>query len=61
MFIKNRGDIYLLKLLLAHSNIKTTKRYINLLPIDLKEDICRFNPLDALSKKNARMTIGGRR
>jgi integrase/recombinase XerD len=60
MFIKNKGDIYRLKVILGHSNIKTTERYINLLPIDLKEDICKFNPLDVLNKKNARLNLGGK-
>lgn len=62
MFIVNKGDIYRLKVILGHSNIKTTERYINLLPLDFKEDICDYNPLDVLSKKNNRMTIkrGGR-
>lgn len=57
MFIKNGGDIYRLKAVLGHSNIKTTERYINLLPLDLKDDIQQFNPLDILSKKNTRISI----
>lgn len=48
MFIKNGGDIYRLKLLLNHSTIKTTERYINLLPLDFKEDLLKYNPLDNL-------------
>lgn len=48
MFIKNGGDIYRLKLLLNHSTIKTTERYINLLPLDFKEDLLQYNPLDNL-------------
>ncbi|KEI89302.1 integrase [Clostridium botulinum B2 433] len=63
LFIKNGGDLYRLKSILCHSNIKTTERYVNLLPLDLSEDIQKFNPLDVLSKKTMRMTIkrGGRR
>ncbi|CAM2830822.1 site-specific integrase [Hathewaya histolytica] len=63
MFILNKGDIYRLKVILGHSNIKTTERYINLLPLDFNEDICDYNPLDILSKKNIRTTFnrGGRR
>lgn len=57
MFIKNGGDIYRSKVILGHSNIKTTERYINLLPLDVKNDIQKFNPLDVLSKKNIRMSI----
>lgn len=52
MFIKNGGDIYRLKLLLNHSNIKTTERYVNLLPIDFKDDLLKYNPLDLLNKNN---------
>jgi integrase/recombinase XerD len=51
-FIINHGDIYRLKIILGHSNIKTTEGYINLLPINLSADICQFNPLDVLNKKN---------
>lgn len=63
MFIKNGGDIYRLKIILGHSEIKTTERYINLLPLQVKNDIQKFNPLDVLSKKNIRMSVkrGGRR
>ena len=57
MFIKNGGDIYRLKILLGHSNIKTTERYVNLLPLDMQEDLIKYNPLDILSKKNIRMKI----
>lgn len=57
LFIKNSGDIYRLKLLLGHSNIKTTERYINLLPIDLKEDLSKYNPLDILNKNNRRISL----
>jgi integrase/recombinase XerD len=57
LFIKNSGDIYRLKILLGHSNIKTTERYINLLPIDMREDLCKFNPLDILSKNNRRISL----
>ncbi|MBZ9688404.1 site-specific integrase [Clostridium estertheticum] len=56
-FIKNHGDIYRLKVILGHSNIKTTEGYINLLPIDLNEDICKFNPLDVLNKKNLKIRL----
>ena len=56
-FIINHGDIYRLKIILGHSNIKTTEGYINLLPINLNEDICKFNPLDVLSKKNLKVRL----
>ena len=60
MFIRNGGDIYRLKLLLNHSNIKTTERYVNLLPIDFKDDLLQYNPLDVLNKnknENNKMKI----
>jgi integrase/recombinase XerD len=57
MFIKNGGDIYRLKLLLNHSNIKTTERYVNLLPLDLKEDLLKYNPLDTLQAENKRSRV----
>ena len=56
-FIINHGDIYRLKIILGHSNIKTTEGYINLLPINLREDICKFNPLDVLNKKNLKSRL----
>ena len=57
MFIKNGGDIYRLKAMLAHSNIKTTERYINLLPLELKKDTLKYNPLDVLCKSEKRISI----
>lgn len=54
-FILNHGDIYRLKVILGHSNIKTTEKYINLLPVDMTEDIRKFNPLDVLNKKNVKV------
>jgi len=56
-FIINHGDIYRLKIILGHSNIKTTEGYINLLPINLNADICQFNPLDVLNKKNLKIRM----
>lgn len=54
LFIKNGGDIYRLKSQLAHSRITTTERYINLLHLELKDDLLRYNPLDVISKKIGR-------
>lgn len=61
LFIKNGGDLYRLKAILSHNNIKTTERYINLLPLDVKNDIQQYNPLDVLNKKNIKLARGGRR
>lgn len=57
MFIKNGGDIYRLKILLGHSNIKTTERYVNLLPLEFKEDLLKYNPLDILSNNNKKLKM----
>lgn len=57
MFIRNGGDIYRLKAQLAHSRITTTERYVNLLPLELKDDLLRYNPLDVISKKNRKMKL----
>lgn len=57
MFIKNGGDIYRLKAQLAHTQIKTTERYVNLLPIDMKDDLLKYNPLDILNKKNRKVKL----
>jgi len=57
MFIMADADIYRLKSILCHSNIKTTERYVNLLPIQLKADLQKYNPLDILSNKNIRASI----
>ena len=58
LFIKNgNNNIYLLQKLLGHSDIKQTERYINLLPLEMKDDINKYNPLDVLSKKNSRMKL----
>lgn len=51
MFIKNGGDIYKLKVLLNHSTIKTTERYVNLLPLDFKDELLKHNPLDVLRNR----------
>lgn len=56
-FIKNGGDIYRLKLLLGHSNIKTTERYVNLLPLNFSEDLLKYNPLDVLSRNDRKIKI----
>lgn len=57
MFIREGGDIYRLKTQLAHSNIKTTERYVNLLPIEMKDDLLKYNPLDILNKKNRKVKL----
>lgn len=57
LFIRNGGDIYRLKAQLAHTQITTTERYINLLPVELKDNLLRYNPLDVISKKNRKVKL----
>lgn len=62
LFIKNgNNNIYLLQKLLGHADIRQTEIYINLLPLQMKEDINRYNPLDVLSNKKIKLNRGGRR
>ena len=55
MFIVNGGDVFRLQKLMSHSDISTTRIYVNLYADDLKENYEKYNPLDILlsnSKKN---------
>lgn len=64
LFIKNgNNNIYLLQKLLGHADIKMTERYINLLPLQMKEDINKYNPLDVLQHKrlSIKSNKGGRK
>lgn len=62
LFIKNgNNNIYLLQKLLGHADIRMTERYINLLPLEMKEDINKYNPLDVLSHRRLTLNKGGNR
>lgn len=62
LFMKNgNNNIYLLQKLLGHANIKMTERYINLLPLEMKEDINKYNPLDVLNHRKLTLNKGGNR
>ncbi|MFL0198904.1 tyrosine-type recombinase/integrase, partial [Clostridium sp. WILCCON 0269] len=62
LFIKNgNNNIYLLQKLLGHADIRQTEIYINLLPLQMKEDINKYNPLDVLSNERMKLNRGGRR
>lgn len=45
-FLLNGGDIFSLQKILGHSDITTTKRYINLNDKEIKQQHAKFNPLD---------------
>lgn len=54
-FIKNGGDVFRLQKLMSHSDISTTRIYVDLYADDLKYNYEKYNPLDILlsnSKKN---------
>ena len=54
LFIKNGGKMPDLQLLLGHSTLDMTKRYITLFADDIKKDYDNFAPLDAIKKKQKR-------
>jgi site-specific recombinase XerD len=45
-FLINGGDVFSLQKILGHSDISTTKKYINLNDRELKVQHAKFNPLD---------------
>lgn len=49
-FIKNGGDVAVLRRILRHSNIIITQRYINLVQSDVQAAHREFSPLDRLRK-----------
>lgn len=49
-FIKNGGDVAVLRKILRHSNIVVTQRYINLVQSDVQSAHREFSPMDRLRK-----------
>ncbi|MPM79806.1 Tyrosine recombinase XerD [bioreactor metagenome] len=45
-FLLNGGDVFTLQKILGHSDITTTKVYINLSDNEMKAQNSKFNPLD---------------
>lgn len=55
--VKNGIDIFKLQKLLGHSDISTTRIYVNLADEDLKVDYDKFNPLDTFLNRNKKEHI----
>lgn len=56
-YIKNGGDISRLQLLLGHSKIDTTRRYVTLDIQSLQENYDDYNILDTFCNKNKRISL----
>lgn len=52
MYILNGGDICKLQKLMGHTDIMTTKKYINLYAKDVQKDYDKLNPLDNFLNSN---------
>lgn len=55
--IKNHGDVFRLQKLMIHTDLKTTKKYVELFSTDLQEGYSEYNPLDTFMKKNQKEPI----
>lgn len=53
-WIKNNGSMYDLQMILGHSTLEMTRRYIKLFSEDIKTDFEKFNPLDNIKRKTRR-------
>ncbi|WP_051280131.1 tyrosine-type recombinase/integrase [Anaerovorax odorimutans] len=51
-YLMNGGDVFRLQKLMTHSDISTTKEYLNLSLEDLEKDFEVYNPLEQLVNKN---------
>ena len=56
-WILSGGDIARLKTILGHSNISVTNEYLQMFGQDLQMDFEKFNPLDQISRSNARIRM----
>lgn len=61
MYVKNGGDVFRLQKLLGHSDISTTRIYVNLFANDIKENYEKFNPLDTLLNSNKKERVSMKR
>lgn len=57
MYLMNGGDIFRLQKLLGHKDISVTRKYLDLLPEDLKQDYDKLNPLDSMKMNKDRITM----
>lgn len=53
-WITNNGSMAKLQLILGHSSLEMTKRYVKLFGADLKDDFDKFSPLDTLKRSAKR-------
>ncbi|MVN85316.1 tyrosine-type recombinase/integrase [Deinococcus sp. HMF7620] len=56
-YLRNGGDVFSLQHVLGHTSLEMTRRYVNLLPEDLKVAHIRVSPADHASLRG---TTGGR-
>jgi site-specific recombinase XerD len=51
MFLRNGGNVFALKELMGHADLKTTMRYVAIAEADLADQHKRFSPADSLRKR----------
>lgn len=49
-YLENSGDVYMLKEILGHTNVKVTQQYIHLAKTYITRDFDRFSPLSKIKK-----------
>ena len=56
-WVLNGGDAFHLQKMMLHSNITTTKKYVDMYGADLQKDFEKFNPLDNLDTGGMKQVI----
>jgi integrase/recombinase XerD len=56
-WVQNGGNMYKLQMMLGHSSLGMTQRYVRLFGEDLKEDFDSFAALDSLKKKTNKKNV----
>lgn len=51
-YIKNGGEVVRLQKILGHSSLQITQNYVNMFGLDLKDNLDKYNPLDAFMGRN---------
>lgn len=57
MYLMNGGDVFRLQKLLGHKDISVTRKYLDLLPEDLKQGYDELNPLDTLTRNKDKIRM----